>query len=165
MEDDRNTVVLQPREQPECLRRNRIEILVVRTQLDPFAAQVAHTTVVLILPVGVERVQRHERYRLVRILLRRQRSNVIMVQPIFPPSLFSHEFLRSPRSRRDPEDECLVNRRHVAVIVGDAVRQLHRLTRPHRRFRHHLIPRHGVPMARQMGVDIDDHGALPRGGS
>ena len=64
-----------------------------------------------------------------------------------------------------PKMKVLSDRCHIVVVVVNAVSELDGLAGTHCRLGQHLILRHGVWMTRQMGMDINDHGGLPQGGS
>ena len=53
MKDDRDAVSFQSGVQPECFGRCRVEVLIVRAELDAFATQIADTAVIFGLPVRI----------------------------------------------------------------------------------------------------------------
>ena len=154
---NRNVVGFQTGEQLECLVTCRVEILVIRPQLDPLATEIAYAPVVLFIPVWVERMKRHERDDLVGRVLCGLGCHIVLIHLLRPTLGTQHQLTRTPWPRGDSENKRLIDRAHVPQVIVDRIGEVNRLTRAHCRLGDHLIGRYGTHVAWKVGVYVNNH--------
>ena len=66
-------------------------------------------------------------------------------------------FVRSPRPRRDAEQQRPVHGGHFPNVIGNAIGQHNRLARAHGRLGDHLVRGHGIAVAWKVSVNVDFH--------
>ena len=139
---------------PPCGRAHRLEVLVVRAELDAAQAQVVDAALHLLYDAGLLRVHRHEPYDPVRTERRHRRGGIVGLLR----RQHAAEGLGGSRQSCYAEDEGPVDRPHVAQVVVTAVGQRHGAVWPHDAVHDLLLRGDGCSVGGQMGMYVYDHG-------